>query len=157
MRSRKGETIAFLTLDDRSGRVEVGVFADLYEQNRDRLQKDSVVVIKGSASVDDFTEGVRLRASEIYSMVQARARTAKKLQVNFDCQTLRPDYVEELTELLTPFRGFGDQGCPVAVEYCRTDAVGEVMLGDEWRVQLDDDLLQNLRDRFGPERVHLHY
>ena len=157
MRSRKGETIAFITLDDRSGRVEVSVFAELYEHNRNLLVKDNVVVVKGSASNDDFTDGIKIRAAEVFSMDQARARSAKKLKVNVDHRSLPPDFASELAKILTPFTGSGEESCPVAVEYCRSEARAEVVLGDEWRVRLSDDLIQNLRDRYGSEQVHLHY
>ena len=156
MRTRKGETMAFLTLDDRTGRVEVGVFADLYEKHRDLLKKDEVIVVKGSASADDFTDGTRVRASEIFNLVQARARAAKKLMLRFDCASVHEDFATELADILAPFKGL-DAGCPFAVEYCREEASGEVILGDEWRVQVEDDLLENLRERFGSERVSLQY
>ena len=157
MKSRKGENIAFLTLDDKTGRVEVSVFADMYENNRDLLYKDAVIMVKGSASIDDFTDGMKMRATEVLSMEQARVKSVKKLKLNVDQQTLAPDFAKELASILAPFKGYDGQGCPVVVEYCRTEASAEVIFGDEWRVQPSDDLMQDLRNRYGPERVNLHY
>ncbi len=156
MRTRKGETMAFLTLDDRTGRVEIGIFADLYEKYREVLKKDEIVVVKGSASADDFTDGIRVRASEVFNLVQARARAAKKLMLRFDCSSLHEDFADELAGILTPYRG-DTAGCPFTVEYCREEASAEVILGEEWRVQVDDDLLENLRERYGSEQVSLQY
>lgn len=157
MRSRKGETIAFMTLDDSSGRVEVSVFADLFESNRELLQRDTVIVVKGNASIDDFTNSLKIRASEVYSMEKARARSAKKLKVNLDQRSMPENFVAELADILAPFKGPGEDGCPVVVEYCRSEASAEVIFGDEWRVSLSDDLIQNLRNRYGSEQVYLHY
>ena len=157
MRSRKGETIAFMTLDDSSGRVEVSVFADLFESNRELLQRDTVIVVKGNASIDDFTNSLKIRASEVYSMEKARARSAKKLKVNLDQRSMPENFVTELADILAPFKGPGEDGCPVVVEYCRSEASAEVIFGDEWRVSLSDDLIQNLRNRYGSEQVYLHY
>ncbi|HAK53579.1 MAG TPA: DNA polymerase III subunit alpha [Gammaproteobacteria bacterium] len=157
MKSRKGENIAFLTLDDKTGRVEVSVFAELYEKNRDLLHKDAVIMVKGAASIDDFTDGMKMRASEVLSMEQARVKSVKKLKLNVDQQSLAPDFVKELASILAPFKGYDGQGCPVVVEYCRMEASAEVVFGDEWRGEPTDDLMQDLRNRYGPERVNLHY
>jgi hypothetical protein len=34
---------------------------------------------------------------------------------------------------------------------------GDVILGDDWRVIPHDDLLQNLKEHYGSEKVHLQY
>ena len=46
MRNKKGDTMAFLVLDDRSGRLEVAVFADKYREYRDKLVKDALLVVE---------------------------------------------------------------------------------------------------------------
>jgi DNA polymerase III subunit alpha len=157
MRSKKGESIAFVTLDDRSSRVEVSVFAALYDQHHARLQKDAVVMVKGSTAADDFTGGIRMRATEIFDLMQARERAVKRLRLSLTSRLLRSDFTAELKDLLMPFRGAPGEGCPVAIAYSCSDAEAEVTLGDSWRVTPDDDLLQNLRDRYGTERVRLDY
>ena len=152
--SRRGGSMAFLTLEDRSGRIDVGISAEMYELHREHLQKDDVIVVKGKVRADDYNGGVRLRSDELFSIAQARARSARKLMLNVDHSNLPPDFVTELADMLTPYRG---NGCPVAVGYRRPDAMAEVVLGDEWRVLPEDDLLQNLRDRYGSEQVNLQY
>ncbi|HIG41615.1 MAG TPA: DNA polymerase III subunit alpha [Gammaproteobacteria bacterium] len=157
MKSRKGETIAFVTLDDRSGRLEVGVFSELYEMHHGILQKDLVVFFKGSTSIDDFTGGIRMRASEVYDLVQARERSVKRLRLSLNGMKLKDNFTSELAEILEPFKGQAGRGCPVSIAYTRANAQAEVTLGDAWRVSPDDDLIQNLRDRYGADQVILDY
>ncbi|MGI9284874.1 MAG: DNA polymerase III subunit alpha, partial [Pseudomonadales bacterium] len=45
MKSKKGDTIAFVTLDDRTARLEIAVFADLYQEARDKLIKDTLISV----------------------------------------------------------------------------------------------------------------
>ena len=45
MKSRRGETIAFVTLDDKSGRVEVSVFGDVFDKVREKLLKDDRALV----------------------------------------------------------------------------------------------------------------
>ena len=49
----KGEKMAIVVLEDFSGQVSITVFPRSYEKVRDRLQKDSIVMIKGYVSHRD--------------------------------------------------------------------------------------------------------
>ncbi len=155
MKNKRGETIAFLTLDDRSARIEVSIFADLYSEHYELLKPDSVVIIKGSTAVDDFTNGIRMRADEVIDLVSARGRAIKCLRVRLECRGLTQSFESELASILSPYRGGG--GCPVAVDYSRDDASGEIRLGDDWRVQPSDDLIRHLQETYGAEKVRLDY
>ena len=157
MKTRRGETLAFVTLDDKSGRVEVAVFGDLLDKARDKLQKDRIVFIKGSASEDEFAGGLRMRASEISLVEEVRIRRTCNLKVELNKDNLQDGFVDDLARLLQPYRPNDNAGCPVAVKVTGNVAQGDVILGDEWRVIPHDDLLRNLRDHYGAEKVHLQY
>ena len=58
-KSKKGGNNAFVTLDDRSARIEVTVFPDSYEEFRHVIVKDQVVVVEGEISVDEFRGGAK--------------------------------------------------------------------------------------------------
>ncbi len=58
MRSRRGETLAFTTLDDRSGRIELSVFADVYELHKAKIFKDAVLVVEGEVQPDEYTRRI---------------------------------------------------------------------------------------------------
>ena len=45
MKTKRGDTMAFVTLDDRSGRLEVAIFSDTYNEYREKLVKDSLLVV----------------------------------------------------------------------------------------------------------------
>ena len=155
--TKSGEIIAFLTLDDKTGRIEVSIYSELYERNYDVLHKDAVVMIKGSTIVDDFTDNLKMRATNVLSVEQARVRLAKKLKLNIDQSGLDPDFSRELAAILTPFKELNGEGCPVVVKYCRSDASVEVVFGDKWRVRPSDELMHDLRNRYGSRRVNLDY
>ena len=155
MKSKRGETIAFVTLDDQSGRVELSVSGALFELNRDKLQKDSILVVKGTVSVDDFSGGMRMRASDVWNLVQARENNAKNLMVKLDSCQLQNDFSSHLARLLEPYRGA--EGCKVSIMYSRENAKARVLLGDNWRVRPHDDLIDKLREHYGAGRVEIEY
>ena len=157
MRTRTNDLIAFVTLDDGTGRTEVSVFADLYEANHAKLHKDNVIVVKGATSLDDFTGGIRMRASEITDFVEARARNVKRLKLRLLEDDLGINFTDELAQLLQPYKEVLGSRCPVSIAYVRAEAEAEVTLGESWRVSPSDDLIQNLQDRYGTETVMLDY
>ncbi len=157
MKSRRGETMTFVTLDDKTGRVEVMVFGELHDRVREKLQKDQIVFVKGSTAEDDFTGGIRIRASDAFLVEEARVRRASNLKLELTSGNLCDDFIDELAGLLQPYRPLNTDGCPVAVKIISELSQGDVILGDEWRVIPHDDLLQNLKEHYGAESVHLQY
>lgn len=154
MKTKRGDTMGFVTLDDRSGRIEVAIFSDTYNEYRDKLVKDSILVISGQVSFDDYSGSLKMRAEAVRTLGEARQELVRGLSLALDASRLPTNVAQQLAAILEPYR----QGsCPVTVDYQRHDAKGQLVLGPEWRVQPDDDLLQNLRDAYGKQSVNLIY
>jgi len=152
MKNKRGESFAFLTLDDKSGRIELSVWADKYNAYRDIIAKDALLVVKGVVSEDDFTGGLKMVADSIQSIYQARC---SKLQ----CLELRipdggDDWVEKFHSAVS---GYKDGNCVVEVDYSLSHAKGRLKLGDQWKIQPRDELISHLREEFGKNSVTLRY
>ena len=104
MRSKAGETIAFLTLDDRSGRLEVSLYAKEYEKFRDLLRKDTILVVECTVSVDEYTGGTRGRGRQVMTLDQARERCAHRLALRLKFNTLESNFCQHLANILAPYR-----------------------------------------------------
>ena len=153
MKNKKGDKMGFITLDDRSGRIEASLFADAFASNQALLQNDALVVVEGEVSNDDFSGGLRLRAKRVMSLEEARTGLADSLRLRLSHQQLQGDRLRWLGELLARHRG----GCPLAIEYSGEQARALLSLGEAWQVEPADLLLQTLRDQFGKDNVFLHY
>ncbi len=68
-----------LVLDDRSGRLEISLYEETYQQHRDIIVKDAILVIDGSLRFDDFIEAWRLQAKSLIDIDRARERYARRL------------------------------------------------------------------------------
>ena len=53
MKNKKGDKMGFITLDDRSGRIEASLFADAFASAQALLQTDALVVVEGEEQGDD--------------------------------------------------------------------------------------------------------
>lgn len=154
MRTRRGDRMMFLTLDDRSGRLELAVFSELYARHRDLLVKDNLLVVSGAVSVDEYTGGFKMSAEGIYNISQARAALASKLVVDIDAELAQNGFVEELQKILeSASRG----RCLVHLNYENEAARGEIALGEEWKIDPSDHVLDSLLQMAGADSVHVIY
>jgi DNA polymerase-3 subunit alpha len=154
--TRRGKMMILL-LDDATAQVEVVIFNELFEQNRHLLKDDTLLVIEGKVNRDDYSGGLRVTAERIYDLAGARTRFAQGLRLacNGQCHG-QPNSGRKLSELLAPYK-VEEGGCPVWVDYHNEDARCRVRLGEEWRVRLDDRLIESLGDWLKPEAVSVIY
>ncbi|CAN7496121.1 DNA polymerase III subunit alpha [Pseudomonas sp. LjRoot71] len=153
MKNKKGDKMGFITLDDRSGRIEASLFAEAFNSAQALLQTDALVVVEGEVSNDDFSGGLRLRAKRVMSLEEARTGLADSLRLKVASSALQGDRLRWLAELCSRHRG----ACPITVDYSGSEASAQLQFGDNWRIEPADSLIQALRDQFGRDNVFLHY
>jgi len=153
MKNKKGDKMGFITLDDRSARIEASLFADAFMSAQALLQTDAMVVVEGEVSNDDFSGGLRLRVKRVMSMEDARTNLAESLRLKVRSAALKGDKLRWLGELLGKHRG----ACPITLEYTGADAKALLQFGESWRIDPADSLIQALRDQFGRDNVFLQY
>lgn len=153
--TKRGDKIAFVTVDDRSGRIDVAVFADIYQTYRDVIQKDQLIVIEGETSSSEYSNNtsVRLGAKRIFTLTQAREMYAKHLLIKIDGRQSQShaQMIDHLLSLLNPYR---NGKCKVVIEYLREGATALLPLGADWHISPADELLQNLQEKF---KVMINY
>jgi DNA polymerase-3 subunit alpha len=154
MKNKRGDNFAFLTLDDKSGRIELSVWAEKFNAYRDILTKDALLVVQGAISEDNFTGGLKMVAESIQSVYEARCSKVNSLQLTISQSQVAEDWVEQLHGILNDYK---DGNCPVALEYTVPSAVGQLNLGKQWLVQPKDELIARLREDFGKNNVSLQY
>jgi len=152
--TQSGARMAFVTLDDRSARMEIRVFSRVFEQYRALLAIDKVLVVQGTLAFDDFSGSMRLNAERIYEIDQAREVYAKRLLLEVAETRAGNGFVSSLASVLSPFC---EGSCPVAIRYLGSTAQAHITLGDEWRVHPTDELLHRLRDLAGDTQVRMVY
>ena len=143
-----------LSLDDRTGRVEVTLFEDVFQRYRDLVAKDALVLVEGSLRFDEFSDAWRLSAKKITELDKVREQQARRVVLKW---VARPDsnaMLNRLAEILTPFK---PGPCPVTVEYTGSGAQGALTLGPEWTVRASRELLEKLETLVGRGSVQVIY
>ena len=64
-------------LDDRSGRMEVTLFEEVYQRHRELVVKDALVQVEGTLRFDEFSDAWRLAAQQLQALDAVRERLAR--------------------------------------------------------------------------------
>ena len=149
--------MAIVTIDDAVSRVDVVVGSELLNQSAALIKEDALLVIEGRVSHDEFSGGIRVSARKLYDLATARSAHASMLKLSCNGQS---DAVK-LTHILSAYRKNSRQPdkklCPVKIEYHNAQGQASLMLGDAWRVELQDELLQHLRAWLSVDNVKILY
>jgi DNA polymerase-3 subunit alpha len=154
MKTRRGDTMAILGIDDRSGRIEVTLFGEAYGEYRELLAKDAILILEGTVANDDYSGSLGMRASAVRSLEQAREAANAELTIEVGEHLVDEALAERLHFLLE--RADGGE-CPVAFWYSQKHNRARLALGARWRVSPSEDLIQQLQECCGDGSVSLNY
>ncbi|MBA3031756.1 MAG: DNA polymerase III subunit alpha [Gammaproteobacteria bacterium] len=156
--TRRGK-MAIVTLDDASAQVEIAVYNELWDAERNKIREDELLLVEGKVQRDDYSGGLRVTADKLMTLAEARGRHARVLKLALN-GTSSDATAGHLRTLLGPYRGAArasDNVCPVRICYRNAAAETELTLPDSWRVRLDDTLLTQLSDWLSRENVRVIY
>ncbi len=154
MRTKRGDNMCILTIDDRSGRIDIRLFSDTYERYRDKLINDHLIIVEVEVRHDSYNDSLSANMSNLWTIVEARNDFCNGIKVNLHHKELGKNFVNELKNKLSPFQQNGRQ---VVVDYTGVSAQARLTLGNEFLVEPSDDLLYRLRDQYGVENVEFFY
>ena len=136
--SKNGSKMAFATLDDVEGQVEMLVMGKAYEASSEFLVADAIVVARGR--LDHKGRGETKLVAQELELFQptedevARARAARDtgpLRLHIDAGAFGVSLIEELKGILTHFPG----DCEVLLVMKTRDGARELRFGREYRVR----------------------
>ncbi len=143
-----------LILDDRSARLEVSLYEEVFQQHRDIIVKDAILIIDGTLRFDDFIEAWRLQGKSLMDIDRARERFARRLWLRWPEEFDGPQGMNRFEQVLKPYlRG----PCGVSVVVNRSEYSGKVNLSDAWSVRPTRELLDRLSALVGREGWYLVY
>ncbi|MDH4106058.1 MAG: DNA polymerase III subunit alpha, partial [Gammaproteobacteria bacterium] len=146
---KRGNRNSFI-LDDRSGRLEVTMFEDVYQQYRSIVTKDAILVVEGGLRWDDFSDGWRVGAKKIMDVDQAREQYARNLVLRWPAARAKngdaSKLIAALEQALRPSQG---GRCNVAVRFANNEAASILTFGEAWKVRPSRELIERLGSLVG--------
>ena len=153
-RGRSGKDMAFLVVDDDSGRMEASLFPEVYERERHKVEKGRILVLQGSVQLDDYNGAHKMRVEEVLTIADWRQRANAGLRIDLNGEAGSERLSKRLIDALRPHR-VEQGGCPVSIGYRTAEVAGTVRLG--WRVRADEPLIQDLQAEFGQDQVRVEF
>ena len=166
IRSKRGDNIAILTLDDQSARIEVSLFGEVYERVRESLSKDAIILVEGQVSQNEYAGdgSLQIRAKSLISFQEARESYLRHITLNLRADGFCLEALQKLEHILEDYiyrpqqeSSSGNKACKVVVNYAREGVQGKIAFGKSWRVKPDDELLHRLKEQYGEQGVSLGY
>jgi DNA polymerase-3 subunit alpha len=152
--TKTGKKMAIMTLEDRTGRLDVTLFSDVYQKVAGRLVTGEIYLVKGNVAKDDYTDGIRVTADAVMSLEETRVKMVRELKIHVRSQEQMNKLVAELPPLIkTSTSG----RCPIKLIVKRDDTSAELQLGEAWRVSPTRVFLESLYTLCGHENVVLDY
>lgn len=141
--TRNNQNMAFLTVEDLMGTVEVIVFPREFNNYQHLLKEDAKIFVKGNTSISEE------ESKMICSQISTFDDLSQEIWVQFDDKDCFFAEQERFYEMLKPYRGSN----PVIV-YCRKErAVNR--LDRAFAVNSENELIYVLGERYGKENIRI--
>jgi len=150
---KRGNRVS-VVLDDDSGRIEVSLFSEAFQEFQHLLVKDEIVVIGGSLRYDDFVGSWAVNAKTVLHIDRVIESRAKSMLLSFAPNGQGEALLMKLHDVLLPYR---EGNCDVAVQYYGDSAAARLDLGPEWSVRPSRELRDKLTELLGSNNVRLLY
>ncbi|MCR5784784.1 MAG: DNA polymerase III subunit alpha [Eubacterium sp.] len=142
--TKNNKAMAFVTLEDRMGSVEIIVFPDRYEKYREYLTEDAKVFVKGKVQIEDEKDG-KLICDKIFGFDE----TIKQVWLQF---ANRDSYIEAEDDLFKYIKDI--HGDSEVVAYLSEEKQIK-RLGFRNTINASDENIILLKNRFGEGNVKL--
>ncbi|MDO8643980.1 MAG: DNA polymerase III subunit alpha, partial [bacterium] len=148
--TKSGNRMAFVTLEDLKGFVQVIVFAELYKKVMPLLKSDQPILTLGDLDLGEGEEEIKILARDIAPLV--RQTVGHEVHVRLASARIRKEQLEDLKKLIQSHRG----KIPLVL-HLQDPSAGETILSlpQELGVEPSPDLLKSVNSLFGGEVTSL--
>ena len=128
--TKRKDTMAYITLEDLKGSINVIFFPDVYRNTYDLLHGDEPLMIKGT--VDVAEDSVKVIASEVKLLASATEKLHNAVYFTVDVKKSSAEDIEKLGRRLKQYPGKYDVFIKLIEDRCETI----VYLGEDMKVDL---------------------
>jgi DNA polymerase-3 subunit alpha len=100
---KRGKTMAFVTIEDFTGKADCIVFADTFQKYSALLQTNSIVMMTGKN--DGNEEAIKVIVNDVIGIDEVRKKYAKAVIININLDTAEEKVVFELVKLIERHKG----------------------------------------------------
>ncbi len=145
---KRGNRMAFVTLEDFRGTTELIIFSDCFEKNKEHIIDDSLVMVVGRVSTREG-EDPKLIINDIFPLMDLSERYECQLVINID-EDASEEQIGKIQGLLDNNRGES-----AVVLAARRNGDEYYIRSKRFRVKPKSDLIAELKELLGDSSVYL--
>jgi len=141
--TKKGNRMAFITLEDLKGHLEVVVFADVYAVTSNLLKMDEPLLVKGQ--VDAAEEAVKLLASQVTLLKAETGFKIQPLRIKVGSEKLNEGKLKDFRRILSRYPG----NIPIYLHLVGSEKETVLKLPRELETQWNEALQSEIQSLLG--------
>ncbi|RUM27846.1 MAG: DNA polymerase III subunit alpha [Aquifex sp.] len=143
-KTKNGDYMAVFNLLDRTGIIECVVFPGVYEESKDLIEEDKVVVIKGFLDEDLETENVKFVVKEVHSPEEFAKETRNTLYIFLKREQAINGVAERLKELIDKNRV--EDGYTLVLTIDLGDYFVDLALPQDMKLKADRKVIEEIEN-----------
>ena len=148
IKTKKGELMAFVTIEDMHGSVEVIVFSRVFSDVRDLLEEDRPVLVQGQVQKDE--KSVKILADMVIPINKAEETWAASVHFNLEISRTDREGLEKLHTILKRHSGL----CPAFLHLRSSDNADSIIaLPDVFKLKAGGALTREVNGFLGYHAV----
>jgi len=147
---KKGNMMAFMTLEDFYGKCECIVFSKTFEKYSSNIIEDNIVMVIGNA--DTNGESLKILVNEILPIEQVMTKFAKGISISLDASQAKENSILDLKKILEQFSG--TCSCYIDVKGLNGNGAKRYR-ATKYSVAPSNDLIFQLQNFCGKEAVNI--
>jgi DNA polymerase-3 subunit alpha len=145
---KRGNMMAFVTIEDFSGRAECIVFSDPFAKFQQHIQQDSMVMVTGKGELNG--DALKIVVNEVFPMERVREKFTKSIILSFNLNDIKENTIVELRQLLE--RNKGDCACFFDIV---DSSKRKKYQTRKFSVDPSDEFIQDAKRILGPQGIKL--
>jgi DNA polymerase-3 subunit alpha len=142
--TKKGDRMAFVTLEDLAGSVEVVVFPEAFQTAAEYLDTDEPLMVYGT--LDAGEENSKILANEIVPLEMVKERQTSKVKIRLSTPGLTEDHLRQLKHTMMRYSGT----CKVELKVVIPNrSETSIAAAQELGVAASDEFVQAVEKLFG--------
>lgn len=143
-RTKRGDKMANINVEDLSGSIEVVIFPDLFNRIAPVLKGDDPLLITGTVETGD--NSAKILGQDIVTLDSIRQKTIEAVELTFDYDSVSRDLLEDLLDIV--FRYPGDSALYFKVDMPEGKEV-IISAHDRFRVLPSHELISEIETLIG--------
>ncbi len=148
IRTKRGDPMAFVNVEDMRGTVEVTVFSSVYEAAAGLLVEDQPVFIKGQLQRDE--NNVKVLADQVVPLEKAEELWSGTILIQLDVTRTDLESLQKLPKIFKKYPG----PCPAFIQVVEPGVSRtRIALSESFRLKVGPPLIEEVNRLFGYDAV----